>query len=66
MKLLLELFNGKVNGMYGQTGESLKFANHFLLVVLIICFRCMFKHCYLPVSMLDSVIVPLVRNKNGA
>ena len=25
----------------------------------------MFKHCYLPVSMLDSVLVSLVKNKNG-
>ena len=25
----------------------------------------MFKHSYLPVSMLDSVVVPLVKNKNG-
>ena len=25
----------------------------------------MFKHCYLPISMLDSVIVPLVKNRNG-
>ena len=25
----------------------------------------MFKHCYFPISMLDSVIVPLVKNRNG-
>ena len=25
----------------------------------------MFKHCYLPISMLDSVIVLLVKNRNG-
>ena len=25
----------------------------------------MFKHCYLPIGMLNSVIVPLVKNKNG-
>ena len=25
----------------------------------------MFKHCYLPISMLDSVIVPLVKHRNG-
>ena len=25
----------------------------------------MFKHCYPPVSLIDSVVVPLVKNKNG-
>ena len=51
--------------MDGLTGESLKYANHILPVLLSICFTCMFKHCYLPISMLDSVIVPLVKNRNG-
>ena len=44
---------------------SLKFADPILAVLLSICFTCMFKHCYLPSSMLDSVIVPLVKNRNG-
>ena len=30
-----------------------------------ICFTCMFKHCYLPIGILNSVIIPLVKNKNG-
>ena len=25
----------------------------------------MFKHCYLPIGILNSVIIPLVKNKNG-
>ena len=25
----------------------------------------MFKHCYLPIGMLNSVIITLVKNKNG-
>ena len=59
------LITGKASGMDGLTGESLKYANHILPVLLSICFTCMFKHCYLPNSMLDSVIVPLVKNRNG-
>ena len=51
--------------MDGLTGESLKYANHILPVLLSICFTCMFKHCYLPISMIDSDIVPLVKNRNG-
>ena len=65
MELLRELSSGKASGMDGLTGESLKYANHILPVLLSICFTCMFKHCYLPISMLDSVIVPLVKNRNG-
>ena len=45
--------------------ESLKYANHILSILISICFTCMFKHCYLPIGMLNSVIVPLVKNKNG-
>ena len=65
MELLRELSSGKASGMDGLTGESLKYANHILPVLLSICFTCMFKHCYLLISMLDSVIVPLVKNRNG-
>ena len=65
MELLRELSSGKASGMDGLTGESLKYANHILPVLLSIRFTCMFKHCYLPISMLDSVIVPLVKNRNG-
>ena len=57
--------NDKPTGMDGLSGESLKFADPILAVLLSICFTCMFKHCYLPSSMLDSVIVPLVKNRNG-
>ena len=51
--------------MDGWSGENLKFADPILAVLLSICFTCMFKHCYIPSSMLDSVIVPLVKNRNG-
>ena len=51
--------------MDGLSGESLKFADPILAVLLSICFTSMFKHCYLPSSMLDSVIVPLVKNRNS-
>ena len=56
--------NDKATGMDGLSGESLKPADP-ILAVLSICFTCMFKECYLQSSMLDSVIAPLVKNKNG-
>ena len=65
LDLLQGLTNDKATGMDGLSGESLKFADPILALLLSICFTCMFKHSYLPVSMLDSVVVPLVKNKNG-
>ena len=60
LDLLQGLTNDKATGMDGLSGESLKFADPILALLLSICFTCMFKHSYLPVSMLDSVVVPLV------
>ena len=51
--------------MDGLSGESLKFADSILTLLLSICFASMFTHSYLPVSMLDSVVVPFVKNKKG-
>ena len=65
LDLLRGLTNDKATGMDGLSGESLKFADPILALLLSICFTCMFKLSYLPVSMLDSVVVPLVKNKNG-
>ena len=62
LDLLQGLANDKATGM---DGESLIFADPILALLLSICFTCMFKHSYLPVSMLDSVVVALVKNKNG-
>ena len=30
-----------------------------------ICFTSMFKHCYMPQSMINSVIIPIIKNKSG-
>ena len=65
LDLLQGLTNDKVTGMDGLSGEILKFADPILALLLSICFTCMLKHSYLPVSMLDFVVVPLVKNKNG-
>ena len=68
LDLLRGQSNDKATGMDGLSGESLKFADPNSAVFILgisICFTCMFKHCYLLSSMLDSVIVPLVKNRNG-
>ena len=65
IELIREISNWKAAGMDGLSGESLKYANPILSVLLSICFTCMFKHCYLSIGMLNSVIIPLVKNNNG-
>ena len=55
----------KSSGLDGLNGESLKHADPLLCLLLSICYTCMFKHCYMPQSMINSVIVPLVKNKSG-
>ena len=65
LDLLQGLTNDKATGMNDLSGESLKFADPILALLLSICFTCMFKYSYLSVSILDSVVVPLVKHKNG-
>ena len=51
--------------MDGLNGESLIYADNILSLLLSLCFTCMFKHSFIPSSMLNSVIIPLVKNKCG-
>ena len=55
----------KSSGLDGLNDESLKHADPLLCLLLSICYTCIFKHCYMPQSMVNSVIVPLVKNKSG-
>ena len=55
----------KSAGLDGLNCECLKYADVILSVLLSFCFTFMFKHSYLPSAMLDSDIIPLVKNKCG-
>ena len=57
--------NRKSSGFDGLNGETLKHAEPLLCLLLSICYTCMFKHCYMPQSMINLVIVPLVKDKSG-
>ena len=57
--------NAKSSGSDGLNGESLKYAHPLLCLLLSIGFNCMFKHCYIPQCMNNSVIIPLIKNKCG-
>ena len=65
LSLVHNLEGDKSAGLDGLNGECLKYANAILSVLLSFCFTCTFKHSYLPSAMLDSVIIPLVKNKCG-
>ena len=65
LSLVRNLESGKSVGLDGLNGECLKYTVAILSVLLSFCFTCMFKHSYLPSAILDSVIMPLVKNKCG-
>ena len=65
LEVVKKLPNRKSSGLDGLNGESLKYADPLLCLLLSICYTCMFKHSYMPQSMINSIIVPLVKNRCG-
>ena len=64
LEVVKNLPNRKSSGLDGLNGESLKYADPLLCLLLSICYTCI-KHSYMPQSMINSIIVPLVKNKCG-
>ena len=60
-----KLERGKSPGPDSLPGEAFKFANNKLYVLLSLCFTACFVHGFLPDRMIESMIVPLVKNKCG-
>ena len=52
-------------GADNLNAEHLKFADDSLYVILTMLFNSMIVHNFIPSSMLDTVIVPLIKDKNG-
>ena len=65
LEVVKDFSNRKSTGLDGLNGESLKYADPLLCLLLFICYICMFKHSYMPQSMINSIIVPFVKNKCG-
>ena len=61
-QIAMDLPNGKSPRLDGLSGESIKHA--LLCLLLSICFTSMFKHCYMPHSMINSVIILIIKNKS--
>ena len=57
--------NGKASGLDNLYGEHFKYAHDKISVLLSIVFNCMVIHNYLPSSLLDTIIVPLLKDKHG-
>ena len=64
-KIICNLKKSKAVGPDNLTSESLIYANFNISIILSMCFNTMLKHSYMPASLLESVIVPLVKNKCG-
>ena len=65
LQIVKDLPTGKSFGLDGLNGESMKHARPLLCLLVSICFTSMFKHCYMPQSMINSVIIPIIKNKSG-
>ena len=56
---------GKTCGLDGIYGEHLKHAHDILHVMLSLLFNVIIIHGYIPVSLMDTLLIPLVKDKNG-
>ena len=56
---------GKSAGPDGIFAESIKFAHHRILVLLSLCFSLCSTHGYMPLDMIKTTIVPVIKNKCG-
>ena len=56
---------GKSAGPDGIGAEYLKFSNIKIHILLSLCFTLCLAHGYLPPAMIETTIVPIVKNKSG-
>ena len=57
--------NGKSCGSNGLYSEHFKHAHLSIHRILSVLFACMISHCYLPDEFMITVIIPLVKKKEG-
>ena len=56
---------GKSAGPDGICAEYLKFSNDKISILLALCFTVCLSHGYLPTALIETTIVPIVKNKSG-
>ena len=57
--------NGKACGLDNIFSENLKYGGSRSSVLLSLCFNAFLIHGYLPSPMIDTILVPVVKNKAG-
>ena len=65
LQIVKDLPTWKFSGLDGENGESMKHAHPLLCLLVFICFTSMYKHCYMPQSIINTVIFPIIKNKSG-
>ena len=61
--LISQLKCGKAAGSDDLCDEYFKFAHDKLHTLLSMCFTLFFTHCYLLLSMIETIIVPIVKKQ---
>ena len=64
-KVIKNLKDGKSNGMDGIYSEHFKYADKKINCILKLCFNAMFMHGYIPPTLMDTIIIPLVKDNKG-
>ena len=64
-QIIAKLKCGKSSGPDGLSAEYLKFAHNKVCTMLALCFSACIVHGYLPASMIETTIVPIIKNKCG-
>lgn len=59
------LKSGKSAGLDYLTSEHFKFASDRLYILLSIVFKCMLLHGYIPSVFMDTLLIPIVKDKTG-
>ena len=63
--IICKLEIGKAAGPDGICSESLKYAHDRLRVLLSLCFTLCLSHGHLPSQLIETTIVPIVKNKSN-
>ena len=64
-EIIAKLECGKSAGPDGICAEYLKFSNVKLHTLLALCFSLCLSHGYLPIALIETTIIPIVKNKSG-
>ena len=65
LSAIKSLKNGKAAGLDNLSAEYFKYADDKLSILLSFVLNAMVIHNYIPDEMLDTIIVPLIKDKNG-